>query len=103
MTNQDRTSAQTGNLLARFLGAIERIGNALPHPAALFALFAVLIVVLSWLLSLLDVTAINPKDGSLVQPVNLISRSGLHWILENTVDNYTGFAPLGVVLVANPV
>ncbi|MBU8869395.1 MAG: AbgT family transporter [Gemmatimonadales bacterium] len=100
MTNQDRASVQPNNLLSRFLGAIERVGNALPHPAALFALFAFIIVVLSWLLSLLEISAINPKDGSLVQPINLLSRSGLHWILENTVDNYTGFAPLGVVLVA---
>jgi len=100
MTNQDQTTAQSPNLLARFLGVIERVGNALPHPAALFALFALIIAVLSWLMNLLKVTAVNPKDGSLIEPISLFSRSGLHWILENTVDNYTGFAPLGVVLVA---
>ena len=100
MTNQGRLSAQPNNLLSRFLGAIERVGNALPHPAALFALFAVFIIFLSWLLSQLGVSAVNPKDGSIIQPISLISRGGLHWILENTVDNYTGFAPLGVVMVA---
>ncbi len=43
---------------------------------------------------------LHPKDGSIIEPINLVSREGLHWILENTVTNYTGFAPLGTVLVA---
>ncbi|MCP4573551.1 MAG: AbgT family transporter [bacterium] len=84
----------------RFLSAVERVGNALPHPATLFAIFAVSIVFLSWLTSRLGVTALNPKDGALVEPVNLVSTEGLHWILEHTIENYTGFAPLGTVLVA---
>ena len=46
------------------------------------------------------VSAVNPTDGAPVIPINLISRDGLHWILEKTIENYTGFAPLGTVLVA---
>ena len=88
------------SLLTRFLGAIERVGNALPHPATLFAILAGLVIFFSWLLSELGVTVVHPKDGSLIEPINLVSREGLHWILENTVTNYTGFAPLGTVLVA---
>jgi aminobenzoyl-glutamate transport protein len=88
------------NLLSRVLFAIERIGNALPHPATLFAAFAAMLVLLSWLLSELGVVAVNPMDGIEVRPVNLASRDGLHWILENTITNFTGFAPLGTVLVA---
>ena len=84
----------------RFLSAIERVGNALPHPATLFAIFALSIVFLSWLLSRIGLNAVNPRDGSLVEPINLISTGGLHWILEHTIENYTGFAPLGTVLVA---
>ena len=87
-------------LLPRILGAIERVGNALPHPATLFAILAASVVFLSWLLSELGMTAIHPKDGSVIEPINLISRPGLHWLLENTVKNYTGFAPLGTVMVA---
>ncbi|MCK9997107.1 MAG: AbgT family transporter, partial [Candidatus Krumholzibacteria bacterium] len=87
-------------LLSRILGAIEKVGNALPHPATLFAILAGSVIFLSWLLSELGMTAIHPKDGSLIEPINLISREGLHWILDNTVENYTGFAPLGTVLVA---
>ena len=87
-------------ILARILSAIENVGNALPHPATLFAIFAGAVIFLSWLLSKLGLTAIHPKDGSLIEPINLISRTGLHWILDHTVDNFTGFAPLGTVLVA---
>ncbi|MEN8008659.1 MAG: AbgT family transporter, partial [Candidatus Krumholzibacteriota bacterium] len=86
--------------LPRALGAIEKVGNALPHPATLFAILAASVVFLSWLLSELGVTAVHPKDGSIIEPINLISRPGLHWILEHTVENYTGFAPLGTVMVA---
>ncbi len=87
-------------ILSRFLSAIERVGNALPHPATLFAMFAGSIILLSWLLSELGFSAIHPKDGSVIEPINLVSRAGLHWILDNTVHNYTGFAPLGTVMVA---
>jgi len=92
--------APRNSILPRILGAVEKVGNALPHPATLFAILAASVIFLSWLLSELGVTAIHPKDGSLVAPINLISREGLHWILDHTVKNYTGFAPLGTVLVA---
>jgi len=88
------------SILSRFLTAIERIGNALPHPATLFAIFAFGLILLSWLFSKLGLEAVNPRDGAIVEPINLISRHGVHWILENTISNFTGFAPLGTVLVA---
>ena len=85
---------------ARFLGVIERVGNALPHPATLFALFALLVIVFSWVFSLLDIEAVMPRTGEVIRPVNLISVEGLHRILTEMIDNFTGFAPLGTVLVA---
>jgi len=96
----DAPERTSNPLVSRFLGFVERAGNALPHPATLFALLASLVVFFSWLLAKLNVTVEHPKDGSLIEPVNLISIEGLHWILDSTVDNYTGFAPLGTVLVA---
>jgi aminobenzoyl-glutamate transport protein len=87
-------------LVSRLLSAIERVGNALPHPATLFAILAGILVLLSWLLNRLEVVAVSPMDGGEVRPVNLISRHGLHWVLEHTIGNFTGFAPLGTVLVA---
>ncbi len=87
-------------LVARFLSAVERIGNALPHPATLFGIFALIIVILSWVFSLFDLSAINPATGEVIRPVNLLSQEGLHRILMEMITNFTGFAPLGTVLVA---
>ncbi|HEY4651660.1 MAG TPA: AbgT family transporter, partial [Pontibacter sp.] len=84
----------------RFLSVIERIGNALPHPATLFAGFALLIILLSWVASLFDMAVVHPGTGETVTPVNLLSAEGLHRILTQMVTNFTGFAPLGTVLVS---
>ncbi len=88
------------SMMSRFLTVIEKVGNALPNPATLFAIFAVSLIGLSWFFSKLGLSAQNPKDGSVVETVNLVSQEGLHWIFENTIANFTGFAPLGTVLVA---
>jgi aminobenzoyl-glutamate transport protein len=84
----------------RSLAIIERVGNALPHPATLFALLAAGVLGLSWVCSLLDVSAPHPATGETIRPVNLISAAGLHRILTQTIHNFTSFAPLGTVLVA---
>ena len=84
----------------RFLSVIERIGNALPHPATLFAGFALLVIILSWVASLFDMAVVHPGTGETVTPVNLLSTEGLHMILTRMVTNFTGFAPLGTVLVS---
>jgi aminobenzoyl-glutamate transport protein len=87
-------------LLAKALGWIERGGNALPHPVAIFALFALVTIVVSWGASLAGVEAVHPATGKTIRVVNLMSVSGLHQILEKLVVNFTSFAPLGTVLVA---
>ncbi|MDP2188750.1 MAG: AbgT family transporter [Sphingobacteriaceae bacterium] len=84
----------------RFLGIIEKVGNALPHPATLFAGFALLVVILSWVVAQFDISVIHPGTGEVVTPFNLLSAKGLHMILEKMVVNFTAFAPLGTVLVA---
>jgi aminobenzoyl-glutamate transport protein len=87
-------------LMNRFLAIIERVGNALPHPATLFALLAGAVLFFSWVFSLLDVAALHPATGEPIRPVNLLSVDGLHRILTETIHNFTSFAPLGTVLVA---
>jgi aminobenzoyl-glutamate transport protein len=83
-----------------FLGMVERGGNALPHPASLFGILALSVLVFSLIGHLLHWHAVHPATGETVNIVNLISRDGLHRILLDMVDNYTGFAPLGIVMVA---
>jgi aminobenzoyl-glutamate transport protein len=86
--------------MAVFLNTVERGGNALPHPASLFAMFALLIVVVSSFAAMSGISAVHPGTGAVITPVDLLSLSGLHRILTNMVTNFTGFAPLGTVLVA---
>lgn len=88
------------SMVTRMLGAIERVGNKLPHPATLFAMFAGFIILLSGIISIFNVTTVHPGTGETVEVVNLMSRSGLHMIMTNMVVNFTSFAPLGTVLVA---
>jgi aminobenzoyl-glutamate transport protein len=84
----------------KFLKLVERIGNALPHPASLFAGFALLVIVLSGVFSFFDLQVTHPGTGEIIRAVNLFSVEGLHKILTKMVSNFTGFAPLGTVLVA---
>ena len=86
--------------LDRMLAAVERGGNALPHPATLFALLGLIVIVASWLASQAGLEVKHPTTGDTVRAVNLLSLEGLHRILANLVTNFTGFAPLGTVLVA---
>ena len=96
------------SLFNRFLNGVERVGNKLPHPMVLFGLFAVGIVVLSGILSALDFSEVgdlvNRATGEIettnVQVKSLFNLNGIVYILEHAVSNFTGFAPLGVVLVA---
>src|SRR6056297_656308 len=83
-----------------FLNFVEKAGNALPHTATLFALFALSVLVLSGVAHWVEWTAIHPVSKEIVEPVNLLSKEGFHRVLLEMVDNFTGFAPLGIVLVA---
>ncbi len=84
----------------RFLTSVERIGNALPTPAFLFALLAVIVLIASWLGDLLGWSGVVPNSENVVSVRNLLSREGIHYILLTLVTNFTGFAPLGVVFVS---
>src|SRR5690554_3563519 len=88
------------SLFQRMLNWTERAGNALPHPATLFALFALGALVISYIGYQLGWEVIHPGTGESVRPVNLLSREGIHRILVEMVTNYTSFAPLGIVMVA---
>jgi len=88
------------NILDRFLNITETVGNALPNPATLFAIFAVSVLFLSGIAWYFDWTAIHPSTGEAINPVNLLSKDGLHRIMLEMVRNFTDFAPLGIVIVA---
>ncbi len=95
-----RITSLLRRLLPAALGWIEKAGNALPHPATLFALMALLVVVASGIAAHFGLSARHPGTGEIVEVVSLLSIPGLHRILTDMVDNFTGFAPLGTVFVA---
>jgi len=80
----------------RFLDGVEVVGNKLPHPAMLFALFALIIIAISHIASSLGVSVRLPgaEEDTYVRGV------GIAYIFTNAVSNFVNFAPLGTVLVA---
>lgn len=91
---------QPTSKVGQFLFKVEKLGNRLPHPTTLFILFAVITLGLSALFHWLEFSATHPVTGDTIHTKNLLSQEGLHLILQKTVTNFTGFAPVGTVLVA---
>jgi len=80
----------------RFLDGVEVAGNKLPHPAMLFALFALIIIVISHIAAAMGVSVRLP--GAEVD--TYVRGVGIAYIFTNAVSNFVNFAPLGTVLVA---
>ncbi len=87
------------SLFQRFLNGVERAGNALPNPATLFALLAVLVVLLSGALHAMGVAVAHPATGKTVGVVNLLSVEGLNRMLLEAVKNFLNYPPLGISLM----
>ena len=90
------------------LDRVEKVGNALPHPATIFLILSAVIVVLSAILSAAGVSVTyeginrttNTVEEMTVTVQSLLSREGVQYLFKSAVTNFTGFAPLGTVLVA---
>ncbi len=87
-----------------FLDGVEKAGNRLPHPVTLFALFAFAIIIISEISSRagLTVNFYDARQGAekTVEAISLLNAEGLRFMLNTATKNFTGFAPLGTVLVA---
>ncbi|MGI2852640.1 AbgT family transporter [Shewanella algae] len=106
-SQQPLETAKSGWFI-RFLNVVERLGNLLPHPITLFALFCAAVILISGVAGYFEVTVVDPRpegasgrsaDG-LIHVVSLMNAEGLRMIVSNLVTNFTGFTPLGTVLVA---
>ena len=98
---------KSGGWFAKFLAFVEWLGNLLPHPVTLFALFCIFIILFSGVAEWLGISAQDPRpegggrvEGGVIEVVSLFSAEGLRRIVTGLVTNFTGFAPLGTVLVA---
>src|SRR5690606_828776 len=87
-------------LALRLLNGIELLGNRLPDPVTLFVIGAALVLVGSHFAAVGGWSIENPVTGKVETAISLLSSEGLQWVWLNLVGNFTGFPPLGVVLVA---
>ncbi len=92
--------ATKSGFVNRMLGRIEVIGNKLPDPSMLFLISMIIIWILSALLAPVSFADLDPRTGEPIQVNNLLTGSALTTFMSNMVTIFTGFAPLGVVLVA---
>lgn len=91
-----------------FLGMVERVGNALPHPAIIFVILCAIVMVLSHFLAkqglTVTYTGLDRKTMEIKEMtstvVSLLSPEGIRYMFTSAVNNFTSFAPLGTVLVA---
>lgn len=102
MSNQaiKSTPLETSSRMDRFLNFIERTGNKIPDPALLFFWGLMLVWALSALLSQVTFGLVHPITGSAVEVNNQLTGQSLAGFLSGMVTTFTGFAPLGIVLVA---
>ncbi len=91
---------EPGGIVARMLDWIEKIGNKLPDPAILFLIGMVIVWILSVFMSGMTFEAVDPRNGNPIEINNLLTGTAFVGFLSNMVTIFTGFAPLGVVLVA---
>ena len=98
-------SKKNGKKKVTILDRVERIGNALPHPATIFLILCGVIVVLSAILAASGVSVTyeginrttNVVEEMTVTVNSLLSKEGVQYLFKSAVSNFTGFAPLGTV------
>jgi aminobenzoyl-glutamate transport protein len=98
MEQADKDTPRRG--FNRFLDWIERVGNKLPDPAALFLIFLVAVWIISALLAPLSFSEIDPRTGQPIEVKNQLAGDSLASFFARMVTIFTSFHPLGVVLVA---
>ena len=94
--SKNTTAKKTG--VDKLIDGIEKVCNKLPPPAILFCWLFLITAIIGCIFSVMGVALTNPASGEVVTSANLFSKDGVDWILGNMVKNFTGFAPLGLVI-----
>ena len=97
---QKADNGRPRGFLNRVLTAIEVVGNKLPDPAILFLLLLFVTWIASAILAPIEFADTNPVTGEPVRIQNQLTGEALATFMARLVTTFTGFAPLGVVLVA---
>ena len=102
--SKDDGGAVRRNWLERSMGAVEKVGNLLPHPFWLFASLALVTVVLSAVLYGMGWSASyeNVVDGAIqvtsAQVTNLMTFDTLAYYLTNFISIFVNYYPLGMLI-----
>ncbi len=96
----EQTQQVKSTWVIRALDKVEVVGNKLPDPAIIFFICLVVVWVLSAIMSQFTWDAIDPRTSEAIVIQNLLTGDSLADFLSRMVTIFTGFAPLGVVLVA---
>lgn len=77
-----------------------KVKRRIPHPATMFFLLTLGVILLSWIFDIYGLRVFHPQTGEEVRVQSLLSPEGIRWMLRHVVSNFTGFAPLGMTIVA---
>lgn len=78
---------------------LERFGNQLPNPVLLFLYLWLAVIAAAHCIAWFDVGVRHPATQEWVYVRSLLSVDGLSWWLNNAISAFTGFAPVGPVLI----
>jgi aminobenzoyl-glutamate transport protein len=103
-----KLEAEKQGSLSGFLGTIERVGNAVPHPAIIFLILIGTVIVLSSIFGALGTSVtyegFDEALGDIVSRESavrsLLSPDGLRFMITTPVANFLAFTGVGVILVA---
>lgn len=85
--------------LLRILNGIERVGNKMPSPIMIFIYLSILVILASWVMSMFEVSVVNPIDNSEVAVNNLLTGDYFARMISEAGANFAGFPALSAVLV----
>ncbi len=94
--------------MEKILDTVERVGNKVPHPAVIFILLIVVVILVSHLFYVMGASAtyesINP-DTHQVEDVtatakSLLTAEGIRFMYADVVRNFMSFNAVGVIIVA---
>ncbi|HAS47683.1 MAG TPA: hypothetical protein DCS33_00005, partial [Gammaproteobacteria bacterium] len=102
MTENIQTQA---NEMKGILAWIEKSGNKLPDPVFIFLYCIAVVIAISVLAALVGISAAHPTqvdaagNAIMVNAESLLSAANIQRLLVNMPETFTGFHPLGYVLV----
>ena len=108
MATKPETDSDKQGSLSGFLGTIERVGNAVPHPAIIFFILIAIVIVLSAIFGLMGTSvtyegydyALGDSVEQTTEVRSLLSPDGIRFMVTSPVANFLAFTGVGVILVA---